>query len=305
VQYREANERLARLRHFNIEEWELQVETTIRDSRAWLESAAFASPAGNRKWGENLVFIVGMPRSGTSLCEQVLCSHSRILGAGELATMEYITRALKHDSCDPFGADAHWLNPMRREYLASLPPSVGQYERVSDKSPRNFERLGLVFRLFPGARVLWCQRHPLDTIISCYFQDFQDGQRFSNSLDHIARMYLGHVRLMRHWMSWFAGSIEVIEYSTLVRNLEATARRMAEFVGLDYEAAMCQPHRNPRLTLTASSQQVRQPVYTGSIDNWRHYREELREVASLLQEHDLLDSECRSIMATTAEPGGN
>ncbi len=294
--YQQANERLAAVRPFDMERWEKSVEGTLSASRNWLESGHVHTASESTNTGKNLLFIVGMPRSGTSLCEQILCSHPEVMGGGEMATMEYIANQLTFEGIDPFGSESEpdWLPRMQDAYLEALPPGAAGYALVSDKTPRNFERLGLVLRMFPAARVLWCLRHPLDTILSCYFQDFQPGQRFSNRLDSAARMYADHVRLMRHWLQYFPASIKVIDYAELVQNLEAKVRDMAVFLDLDFDAAMLQPHLNPRPVRTASSYQVRQPVYTSSLDNWRHYRQELAAVCEMLQQHGLLDDEWHS-----------
>jgi hypothetical protein len=183
---------------------------------------------------------------------------------------------------------------MRRAYLDSLPTRADDHGRVVDKSPRNFERLGLIFRLFPAARVLWCLRHPLDTIISCYFQDFRGGQRFSSNLEQCAWVYVEHIHLLRHWMRHFRNSIEVVDYSVLVQNLEGTAREMSDFIGVEFHPAMLQPQLNTRNVRTASSQQLRQPVYTTSLNHWRHYRKELADILALLQQQGLLDRQGRS-----------
>jgi hypothetical protein len=245
-----------------------------------------------------------MPRSGTSLSEQILCSHSEVLGGGELATMEYIARALAHEGIDPFevGSEPGWLERMRRAYLSSLPARAADHARVIDKTPRNFERLGLILRLFPAARVLWCLRHPLDTIISCYFQDFRGGQGFSNNLEQCSGVYVEHIQLLRYWMRYFGDSIYVIDYPDLVQNPEATIHAMADFIGVEFQPAMLQPQLNTRNVRTASAQQLRQPVSTTSLNQWQHYGEELADVCALLQQQGLLDQQGRSIVLSGQGP---
>jgi hypothetical protein len=294
--YREANERLAAAHPFAMDCWEQEVEKTIAASRAWLE-AGNCPAADASAGGEKLVFIVGMPRSGTSLCEQIISAHPGVPGAGELASMEHIEKALQQTGSDPYAVEAEpaWIDQMREAYLESLPAGFANHSRVTDKTPRNFERLGLIFRLFPAARVLWCVRHPLDTILSCYFQDFGAGQKFSQRLDHCARMYAAQVRLMRHWKHYFGRSIHAVDYSSLVRDLQSNVRAMADFLDVEFDPAMLQPHRNPRMVRTASAAQVKRPVYTTSLNNWRHYRQELSQVCAMLQQHGLLDAQGRAI----------
>jgi tetratricopeptide (TPR) repeat protein len=304
--YRQANEYLATAHPFAMDDWELSLDKTISASRVWLESGSSAAADADTNGGERLVFVVGMPRSGTSLCEQIACSHPGVMGGGEMATMEYIANTLAYENTDPFNLEAEpdWLPRMRGAYLDSLPAGSAAYDRISDKTPRNFERLGLILRLFPAARVLWCVRHPLDTILSCFFQDFRSGQRFSYRLEFAARMYVGHVRVMRHWMRYFADSITVIDYAEMVQNPAATARQMALFIGLDFNPAMLQPHLNPRPVRTASSLQVKQAIYTTSLNNWRHYRQELAAVSAMLQQQGLLDKQWRSTVLAGAQTAG-
>ncbi len=304
--YRQANEYLATAHPFAMDDWEISLEKTISASRAWLESGHAPAADADMNGGERLVFIVGMPRSGTSLCEQIICAHPAVKGGGEMATMEYIANALGYENIDLFSMESEpdWLPRMRCAYLDSLPAGSAAYARISDKTPRNFERLGLILRLFPAARVLWCVRHPLDTIISCFFQDFRSGQRFSYRLEYAARMYAGHVRVMRHWLRYFAGSVKVIDYAEMVQNPAATARQMAAFIGLDFNPAMLQPQLNPRPVRTASSLQVRRPIYTTSLNNWRHYRQELAPLSAMLQQQGLLDAHWRSTVLAGVRTAG-
>jgi len=296
--YREANERLSADHPFDIDQWEEEVEKTLSRSRDWLQSVDPNELSATEDQGNKLAFIVGMPRSGTSLCEQIICSHTAVMGAGELTAMETIAKTLADREINPYDptTEPGCLQPMREAYLQALPPACSAYSIVSDKTPRNFERLGMIFRLFPSARVLWCLRHPLDTILSCYFQDFGERQAFSQRLDHIARVYAGHVRLMQHWMHCPGHSIDVIEYSSLVQNLEAASREMADFLELDFQPAMLQPHLNKRVVRTASSEQVKKAVYTTSLNNWQHYRDELAELSGLLQQYGLIDENWRSTL---------
>jgi tetratricopeptide (TPR) repeat protein len=297
ARYRSANQRLAESQPFALGKWQESLHTMTSNALMWLESTAGPKPTEEADGGGRLVFVVGMPRSGTSLCEQVLCSHPGVYGAGELPTMEFIAKALAHEGIDPFhvGSEPDSLKHMCEAYLGSLPTRSANHVRVIDKTPRNFERLGLIFRLFPGARVLWCLRHPLDTILSCYFQDFHGSQQFSHNLDQCAWVYIEHIRLLRHWLLHCGNSIKVVEYPCLVQDLAGTAQEMADFIGVEFHASMLQPQLNTRNVRTASSHQLRQPVYTTSLDQWRHYRKELAGVCVLLQQQGVLDQQGRSI----------
>lgn len=296
--FRAANELRASVAPFDIEGWERRVARILAASgsveRPGTDSAV-ADGAGRR-----LVFIVGMPRSGTTLCEQVLSAHPDVFGAGELPGMEQIRNELLRRSVDPdtAGANPEWLGPMRATYLDLLPHRSAGHARVIDKAPRNFERVGLILQLFPAARVIWMLRHPLDTVLSCYEQDFGPGQAFSNRLDHAARVHVGHARLLREALRCHGDSVLVVDYARLVTQLEAVAREMAGFIGIDYHPAMLEPQRNPRQVRTASAEQVRQPVYTSAIDRWRLFADRLAPARRVFENAGLIDAEGGSRVAT-------
>lgn len=289
--YQRANNGRARQNPFDIDAWESRVERIVGQDDAARPLAGQTGAASVDSPGSQLVFIVGMPRSGTTLCEQVISAHPDVWGGGERASMEYIENALDLAGADGGGAD---LAGLRQAYLRGLPGQPTAYRCFTDKAPRNFERVGLIKQLFPASRILWCLRHPLDTILSCYFQDFSGGQAFSHSLQHTARVYLGHIRLLRHWQGIYADDILTVDYTGLVQNLQAVAHGMADHIGLPFDARMLQPHRNRRWVQTASASQVRQPVHTASLNYWRHYRDELEAVTRWLQQQGMLDEHLRS-----------
>ena len=286
--FRAANELRATDSPFDIAGWEARVARTL--ARNATDALPSAGSEDSDPEGARLVFVVGMPRSGTSLCEQVLSAHPDVFGAGELQGMEAIRAELAARGVDPERPDAHpdWLAPMRRAYLQGLPEQSARHARVIDKAPRNFERIALIWRLFPAARIVWMLRHPLDTVLSCYFQDFGPGQAFSNSLDHAARVYLGHARLLRHWLVGRRGRILPVHYGDLVTQLERTARAMADFLGIGFVPEMLRPERNPRRVLTASSEQVRIPVHSEGLGRWRAFEAELGAVRAFFEAHGLL-----------------
>ena len=232
-----------------------------------------AAAAGNIS--ELPVFVVGMPRSGTTLVEQICASHSRIFGAGELDDIARIATRLgleQRDQSSPIAAtrraaDAHIvrLHRLGREAL-----------RVVDKLPDNVLFVGLIARLFPRARIVYCSRDRLDTSLSCYFQLFAEGaQFFSYDLaDCGARCREVH-RLAAHWLKLFPLHMIEVNYEKLVTDLEGQSRRLIEFLGLDWEPACLDFHRTERMVATVSHWQVRQPIYTSSIGRWRRYEKHL------------------------------
>lgn len=288
--YRQANKITASMRPFDLESWQKRISGIIKSTA---RDAHFVTAKGTG--GSNLVFIVGMPRSGTSLCEQVLSAHSAVLACGELSTMQSIESGLARQGLDPYKCQQQDLSRPFEEaaarYLLALPKDYPKYKRVIDKAPMNFERVGLIHQVFPAARFIYCQRHPLDTILSCFIQDFHAGLEFAFDLEHVTQVYIDHVRLMKHWIGLLPGYIHTVNYESLVTDLESETQAMVDFLQLEFEPGMLQPHRQERSVTTASNVQVRKPVYTSSIGNWKNYRRQLDVSIRQLQNHGILDTD--------------
>jgi len=233
---------------------------------------------GNRR----PVFIVGMPRSGTSLVEQVLACHPQVHGAGELDLLDQIAgQAARaegiHATCYPDCLDDLSLrraNRLAGEYIGQLSSLNSQATYVTDKMPTNFMYLGLITVLFPNAHVIHCTRDPLDTCLSCYFTHFTIGQEFAHDLSHLGAFYQDYRRLMEHWKRVNLPMLDV-KYEEVVSDLERQTQRMLEFLDLPWDSRCLEFHRNPRPVLTASGDQVRQPIYKSSIGRWRRYEKHL------------------------------
>ena len=295
--YQQANRITASTRPFNREGWQERIAGLLRSTG---KSSNFVPAAGTA--GSNLVFIVGMPRSGTSLCEQVLSAHPQVLACGELSTMQNIESSFARQGLNPYQVQQQDASRPKEfeaagaRYLAALPRDHQKYKRVTDKAPMNFERVGLIHQVFPAARFIYCRRHPLDTILSCFIQDFHAGLEFAFDLDHITQVYIDHVRLMEYWTGLLPGYIHTVDYESLVTDLESEAQAMADFLQLEFEPGMLQPHRQERSVTTASNVQVRKPVYTSSIGNWKNYREQLDTTIRKLQNHGILDADLNPSM---------
>jgi tetratricopeptide (TPR) repeat protein len=266
--------------------------------------ATFDSPlfASVLDWGnpsELPVFILGMPRSGTSLVEQIAASHSRVFGAGELREIGNLAQQLDpiiaaiRSGCDEDAAEAgaeHRITVRRLSdaHLEHLKALNGRAERVIDKMPDNIFKLGAIATLYPGARVIFCRRDPLDTCLSCYFQKFTAGQLgFSYDLADCAKRYLETERLTAHWRKVLPLKWLDVEYEALVSDLEDQSRRIITFLGFDWEPACLDFHRTARTVTTASAWQVRQPLYGRAVGRWRKYHAHLAPLFDLLaQEAD-------------------
>jgi tetratricopeptide (TPR) repeat protein len=213
------------------------------------------------------VFIVGMPRSGTSLVEQILASHPQIRGGGETANLEKVIQGL--GAAYPGGMQQ--LDPERtalaaRQYLDLLSAPQAPVVRVTDKMTDNFLHLGLIHAMFPRARIIHCIRDPLDTCVSCYSKLFTKGQEFSYDLGELGRYYRSYAALMAHWRALIPPECFIeIEYEKVVDDLENEARRLIEFCGLPWSEACMRFHETSRTVRTASMQQVRQPLYRRSV----------------------------------------
>lgn len=260
-----------------------QVDETITHC-----SAAFLAGAG--AWGtasELPVLVVGMPRSGTTLVEQILASHPAVAGAGELPDLNLAARALMVENprrdladWDPASARRH-----AAAYLDRLTRLGGAASRVVDKMPDNVFVLGIAAAMFPGARFILCRRDLRDVCLSCFFQHFVEGNSFSNDLADCGRRAREVDRLMTHWEAvlgqpHLARRVFVARYEAIVADLEGEARRLIAFLGLPWDPACLAFHRTVRPVLTASSWQVRQPLYRSAVGRWRCYQ---RHLAPLLE----------------------
>jgi hypothetical protein len=207
------------------------------------------------------VFIVGMPRSGTTLVEQIIASHHAVFGAGEANTMSDL---IDNYPADAAGLEAGDLATMAGTAFERFADAGAGSLRVADKTPFNFLYLGLIQMLLPGARVIHCLRDSLDTGLSCFFQNFVDVHPWSMDLSHISRYMRGHDRLMNHWRKILSLPVLEVRYESLLDDQEAVSRQMIEFLGLDWDDSCLRFHETRRPVLTASNWQVRKPLYTTS-----------------------------------------
>jgi tetratricopeptide (TPR) repeat protein len=230
------------------------------------------------------VFIVGMPRSGTSLIEQIAASHSRVFGAGERKDISGIWSSLvAHNGDRPVAKwDAIFARELADKHVAHLQTLGSGVARVIDKMPDNVFFLWLIAALFPSARVILCQRDLRDVCLSCYFNRFAEGHPYAYDLADCGLRALGVDRLSTHWLSELPLEMLAIDYEELVADLEGESRRLIEFLGLEWEPACLDFHRTERPVFTASTWQVRQPLYTRSVGRWRCYERYLGPLLDVL-----------------------
>lgn len=236
------------------------------------------------------VFVVGLPRSGTTLVEQILASHPKVAGLGELPDIE---RSLLKASALPFGSarflewirDAPAATVMKeaRSYLATLAARCGPRPRAIDKMPHNLLVLGWIALLFPNARVIHVVRNPLDVCVSCYSHHFSEAHAYSNDLRTLGEYYRSSETLMQHWSATVPLAFLDVRYEDVVENLDRSSRNMIEFLGLEWDSSCLDFHRTARVVQTPSRWQVRQPIYNSSIGRWRRYERHLQPLFDGLQ----------------------
>jgi tetratricopeptide (TPR) repeat protein len=226
------------------------------------------------------VFVVGMPRSGTSLAEQIIASHPAAHGVGELDFWN--SPALK-EAGTTTGMLSEAARPkVAEEYLRLLERLAGNARRVINKAPVNSDFLGMIYSVFPNARVIYMRRDPIDTCLSCYFQQFLVGINFAFDLSDLVHYYREHQRIMAHWRSVLPpGFILDVPYEELVADPETWSRKMLDFIGLEWDPGVLEFHTNKRQVTTASAWQVRQKVYKSSVARWHNYEKFIGPLKSL------------------------
>lgn len=232
----------------------------------------FEGPTGSDS--EMPVFIVGMPRSGTSLTEQILASHPKMAGAGELTAIGNAIKRMRDILGYPHNPPTEKaLKKISGLYLQRLREVDANALRVTDKMPGNFNHLGLITRIFPKAKIIHCRRNPIDNCLSCFLQNFgAEGLSWSFDLEDAAHQYRDYHRLMAHWREILPpGQMMEIDYEDTVADLEGQARKLVDFVGMEWDDACLSFHENKRAVVTASHDQVRRPIYNTSVGRWKKY----------------------------------
>lgn len=235
------------------------------------------------------VLVVGMPRSGTSLIEQIIASHPSARGAGELDFWSALMREHETEVRNGPLAEATkgevaaaYLRKLKEHAAVSPTDNLTNVDRIVDKAPVNSDYLGVFHSVFPKARIIYVQRDPIDTCLSCYFQDLPLTLNFAMDLDDLTHYYKEHRRLIDHWRAVLPpGSILEVPYESLVADQEAWTRRILEFIGLDWSGACLDFDQTQRVVASASYRQVRRKIYNTSVARWRNYQKFLGPLASL------------------------
>jgi tetratricopeptide (TPR) repeat protein len=238
-----------------------------------------------RGWGvdsEAPIFIVGMPRSGSTLVEQILASLPGVHGVGEMGEMpKFLDKWARHSDDMPAPSDARAAQAMATAYLERLAQMSKGAGRVVVKALDNYLHLGLIATLFPRAHIIHCRRDPLDLCLSCYFQNFQ-GVSFAWTLENIGVRYRCYEKVMEHWKNVLPSPIHEVCYEDLVYNQKAVTRELLAFCGLDWDDRCLSFHKTRRDVLTASNVQVRNPLSKSSVGRWKKYRAHLAPLFTAL-----------------------
>ena len=232
------------------------------------------------------VFIVGMPRSGTTLTEQVLASHPDLFGAGELTTLGDLARKVELPPLDAPDWERRILDLRRfgREYMDQVWKLAPDARYITDKMPHNFNNLMLIHLMLPNAKIIHVMRDPMDNCFSCYALRFKKGHDYCYDLEMLGRHYQLYRQYMQHWHDVLPpGRILDVRYEDTVADLETQARRILEYVGLPWDPACLDFHKTERSVKTASIAQVRKPIYKTSVARWKHFEKHLGPLQEILQ----------------------
>ena len=222
------------------------------------------------------IFVLGMPRSGTTLTEQIIASHPDVHGAGELKDlMQIASRATSPDNDFPEnlnGLMPEMVTSWAEDYIAGVQKRAPDSRRITDKMPANFMVLGLIHAMLPNAKIVHVMRNPVDNCLSCFTKQFSHGHAYSYDLAELGKYYTDYARLMAYWRRVLPeGAFLEVRYEDLVADNEAQARRLIAYCGLEWNDACLESHKTKRSIRTASVTQVRQPIYTSSVERWRKY----------------------------------
>jgi tetratricopeptide (TPR) repeat protein len=256
---------------------------TNRFNKHYLQNAPHSTITSNRP-----IFVVGTPRSGTSLVEQILSTHPDVYGAGELSDINRLVASLPGGRLGNQEIAEAELDRCANDYLEQIHKLDAQAARVVDKLPQNFINLAHIEMFFPNCQIIHCKRDPLDTCLSCYFQSFTAGVTFAFDLEDLGFYYSTYRKIMAHWNQVLSLPIHDVVYEDIVADPEKEIRKLLEFCNLPWNEKCLEFNKNARNVLTASYNQVRQPIYGSSIARWKNYEHHIKPlIDSLRNEHDV------------------
>jgi hypothetical protein len=239
------------------------------------------------------IFILGMPRSGTTLTEQILASHPAVFAGGELSLIPEALNNYRYDQGIVMNEGVAVQLPVTTSlheranyYLQKLGclPGIGNQARVTDKLPGNFYMMGQISSMFPNARIIHCRRDPIDNCISCYTTLFSNGHEWTFDLKLLARAYRRYWEMMAHWRKVLPGRFLEVRYEEVVADTEGSAHRLLDWCGLDWDPKVLQFYETQRSVKTASVTQVRQPIYNSSVGRWKKWAPHIQPLLAELDD---------------------
>ena len=251
----------------------------------------FKAKEGQGFQSSDPIFIIGLPRAGSTLVEQVLASHSQVDGTMELPNI--LAMAHRMGGRQKLSKNRSYPNKLKeltpdqlqqlgKKYINETSIYRKNAPFFTDKMPNNFKHIGLIHLILPNARIIDARRHPMACCIAGFKQLFAEGQHFSYGLEDMARYYRGYVELMDHWHKVLPGRVLTVKYEEVVADLEAQVRRILEFCGLPFEPECLEFYHTKRAVRTPSSEQVRQPIYTSGLEQWRNFEPYLEPLKAAL-----------------------
>jgi len=268
------------------------LERSLGLQRSVLTSDFVASRHGVGCDAPDPIFIVGLPRAGSTLLEQILASHSLVEGTTELADIPRLVQRLagrsKKNAAPRYPAvlaelSAEQLRRFGQKYIADTQILRTGKPFFIDKMPNNFRHIGLIHLILPNAKIIDARREAMACCFSNFKQLFASGQEFTYSLDDIGRYYRSYVELMQHWDTVLPGKVLRVQHEDVVGDLERSVRRILDFCGLEFESSCIEFYRTERAVRTASSEQVRLPIFSAGLDQWRHFKPYLDPLEAALQ----------------------
>ena len=258
--------------------------------KATFSHTFFAGSAADKPTDRTPIFILGMPRSGSTLIEQILSSHSQVEGCGELPAIITLTSALTAKNRDSLHyaeiaaqLNADELASLGKSYLQNAATHCSDECRYfTDKMPANFPHTGFIHSILPHAKIIDARRSPLATCVANYRQLFAQGKHQSYDLGELGEYYLQYVDMMAHWDNVLPGKILRVQYEDIVADLEGQIRRLLDFCDLPFESSCVEFYKNRRAVNTASAEQVREPLYASGVEFWKHYDPFLDELKNVL-----------------------
>ena len=257
-------------------------QADIPDHQASLVAGFFNARKGQGHPTPAPIFILGMPRSGTTLSEQILAAYGEVRARGERQDFQHLSATLAMYPDRLTDLPPTWAKDQGNRILQAMQSGAEPTRHVTNKSPGNYAFVGLIAWIFPNAKIIYCRRDPREIGLSCYEQNFRSGLSYAYDLEHFAIAFKQQSRIMEHWLEVSPIDIHIVDYEQLVGSPDAIARGMVEYCGLEWDPQCLDTSKVTRPIETASAWQARQPINTGSLGKWKRYERQLQPMIEAL-----------------------